>query len=353
MHIFSETMRGELERTPNTPPLISPVPIYKNRPRWSVMIPTYNCLAFLQETLECVLSQAPGREEMQIMVVDDCSTDGDVEALVKRVGQNRIEYFGQEQNLGSLRNFETCLNRSTGEWVHILHGDDLVMPKFYAEIEQLFRQHPEAGAAFTSSASTIGHGKKLHVRPLLAPAPGLLPNFLMQNALRLRLQPPSIVVKRKVYEQLGGFYAVHYGEDWEMWTRIAAHFPIAYSPKCLALYRYRIPNSITQLSIANGQNIRDIIKIIDIIQTYVPSSEREELKKNTRREYALYCVSLANSLIETNWAAALIQARGALEMSSDLQVYLAFAKHFVKYIISYDKFRHLWQKQPPTYRDYQ
>lgn len=349
MHTFFEAMRGGIERTPNTPPLIGPVPGHKYRPRWSVMIPTYNCLAFLQETLECILTQAPGPEAMQIMVVDDCSTDGDVKALVERVGRNRVEYFRQEQNVGSLRNFETCLNRSTGEWVHILHGDDLVMSGFYAEIEQLFKQHPEAGAAFTNSASTVGNGKKLHVRPLLAPVPGLLPDFLRQNILRLRLQPPSIVVKRKVYEQLGGFYAVHYGEDWEMWTRIAAYFPIAYSPKCLALYRYQNANGITHLSIANGQNIRDIIKVFDIITTYVPANEREQLKKNARREYALYCVSLANSLLKTNRKVALIQALGALKMSSDSQVYLAFVKCIVKYSIGYDRFRHLWQQTPPAY----
>ncbi|UOQ67731.1 glycosyltransferase family 2 protein [Hymenobacter volaticus] len=344
MQVFSKVIHDELERIPSTPPLIDPVPPHVRRPQWSIMIPTYNCLTFLQETIECVLAQAPGPAEMQIVVVDDCSTDGDVESLVKRVGQNRVEYFCQKRNVGSLRNFETCINLSSGEWVHILHGDDLVMPGFYLEIEQLFQQYPETGAAFTNSASTIGSDRKLHLRPLLASSPGVLNDFLIQNAQKLRLQPPSIVVKRKVYEQLGGFYAVHYGEDWEMWTRIAAYYPVAYSPKCLALYRYRINNSITQLAITNGQNIRDIIKVIDIMQGYVPASEREKLKTNARREYALYCVSLANSLMETNRAAALIQARGALEMSTDFQVYLAFIKYFIKYIIGYEKFRDLWQK---------
>ena len=308
------------------------------------MIPTYNCLNYLQETLECVLAQAPGPEEMQIMVVDDCSTDGDVEALVKRVGQSRVKYFRQAQNVGSLRNFETCLNQATGEWVHLLHGDDLLMPGFYSEVGHLFRQYPEAGAVFTNTANTVGANKKLHVRPPLVSVPGLVKNFLVLNAQKLRLQPPAIVVKRKVYEQLGGFYAVHYGEDWEMWTRISAHFPVAYSPKCLALYRYRTENSITQLSIANGQNIRDILKVIDIMQAYLPASERAETKRIARREYALYCVSLARSLVKTNRASALIQAQGALEMSNDFQVYLSFVKHFVKYVIGYEKFRGLRQK---------
>ncbi|UOG77607.1 glycosyltransferase (plasmid) [Hymenobacter tibetensis] len=342
------------ERIPSTPPQIEPVPAHVHRPQWSVMIPAYNCFAFLQETLECVLSQAPGPEKMQIMVVDDCSTDGDVEELVKRIGKNRVEYFRQEQNVGSLRNFETCLNRSLGEWVHILHGDDLIMPGFYGEVEALFHQYPEAGAAFTNTAfsitifntpKAIEGDQSFYVPNPLMQASGLLKDFLVLNAQKLRVQPPSIVVKRKVYEQLGSFYAVHYGEDWEMWTRIAAHFSVAYSPKCLSMYRYWGNNSITQLSIANGQNIRDISKVIDIMQRYLPESERANTKRIARREYALYCLSLAMSLVENNRSAALIQAQGALEMSKDFRVYLQYAKYKAKDFARYSKIPSLWQKQ--------
>lgn len=348
MLLSSQITNSQSDRIPSTPPVIAPVPAHVYRPQWSVMIPTYNCLAFLQETLECILNQDPGLEEMQIMVVDDCSTDGNVEELVKRVGRSRVEYFRQEQNVGSLRNFETCLNLATGKWVHILHGDDLVMPGFYLEVENLFSHYPDAGAAFTNTAfsitvfnpiKSVEPNQKFQVPNPLVPTPGLVNNFLILNARKLQVQPPSIVVKRKVYEQLGGFYAVHYGEDWEMWTRIAAKFPIAYSPKCLALYRYWADNSITQLSIAKGQNIRDITRVIDIMQTYLPENERKKTKKIARREYALYCLSLAMSLLEINKASASIQAQGALEMSKDLRVCLEYAKYCTKYFTHYVK---LW-----------
>jgi glycosyltransferase involved in cell wall biosynthesis len=61
---------------------------------------------------------------MQIEVVDDGSTDADKEALVKQTGKGRVEYYRQPENVGSLRNFETRLNRATGHYIHILHGDD-------------------------------------------------------------------------------------------------------------------------------------------------------------------------------------------------------------------------------------
>jgi glycosyltransferase involved in cell wall biosynthesis len=159
------------ERIPSTPPIIRPVTNHIKRPEWSVMIPAYNCLIYLQETIESVLAQDPGPAHMQIAVVDDYSTDGDVAALVQAVGKNRVDYYRQPVNVGSLRNFETCLNLAIGQWVHLLHGDDRIAPGFYIEIAALFRQHPEAGAAFTNTADlfTRATGIEARDRPPLVP----------------------------------------------------------------------------------------------------------------------------------------------------------------------------------------
>ena len=75
------------------PPRIAPLPETGFRTRWSVMIPTYNRTTFLERTLESVLSQDPGPEEMQIEVVDDASTLDDPESLVRRVGGGRVSFF--------------------------------------------------------------------------------------------------------------------------------------------------------------------------------------------------------------------------------------------------------------------
>ena len=59
---------------------------------WSVMIPTYNPKAeYLSQALVSVLQQAPGPEQMQIEVVDDCSPGTDVAALVKSIAGERVE----------------------------------------------------------------------------------------------------------------------------------------------------------------------------------------------------------------------------------------------------------------------
>src|SRR4051812_46867758 len=118
------------ERIPQTPPVISPVDNTVHRPLWSVMIPVYNCAQYLKKTLESVLNEHIESADMQIEVVDDCSTDANVEQLDKDVGQGRILYYRQEKNIGSLMNFATCLNRSRGKLIHLLHGDDKIRNGF-------------------------------------------------------------------------------------------------------------------------------------------------------------------------------------------------------------------------------
>lgn len=322
------------ERIPKTPPPIQPIDIKENRPRWSVMIPTYNCTSFLVHAIESVLAQDPGEHLMQIEVIDDCSTDADIAAVVAEVGKGRVQLFQQPVNRGSLRNFETCINRAKGEWVHLLHGDDMVKPGFYAEIEELFTLYPEAGAAFTAVSYINNTGGEWMYHKRVSDKKGLVDDFLYKIAETQWLQPPAIVVKRTVYEKIGSFFAVHYGEDWEMWTRIAAHYPVAYSPNYLAQYRNH-HNNISSRYLLSGQNIKDINTVIEIIQNYLPEEKRKKLKRAARRSYSIYFAIISDAIYHDlkNPKAALKQAKMAIHMHSNKRTILALVKLYTKLLI--------------------
>jgi len=329
-----------IERIPQRPPEIKPVADNIKRPLWSVMIPAYNCSHFLIETLKAVLAQAPAAEYMQIEVVDDCSTDTDVDALVQRIGKGRIKYYRQPENVGSLRNFETCLNRSTGHYIHLLHGDDLVKPGFYSEIEHVFADFPSAGAAFTGFLVVNEHNHLLYDNRSLLFEPGLLKNWLLEIGQSQLIQPPAMVVKRSVYEKIGGFYAVHYGEDWEMWVRIAASYPVAHSPKKLALYRFHESN-ITSLYLMSGQSMTDILKVIDMIQEFLPVSERKRMKQFAKRYVANY-FSYSSDKIYHDFgrpAVALTQAKRAMSMHFSHITLQQWLKIKFKILIGYKQHR--------------
>ncbi len=120
---------------------IDPVPEGTHRPFWSVMIPTYNRADYLERTLKSVLEQAPGPDEMQIEVVDNCSTKCDTEAIVKRLAGDRISFFRQPETVIPNLQGITCMRRSRGRWVHIQHDDDMVMPGFYDTYKRFIDEH--------------------------------------------------------------------------------------------------------------------------------------------------------------------------------------------------------------------
>jgi len=85
------------------------------RPLWSVMIPTYNPRAvYLEETLNSVLQQDPGPEQMQIEVVDDGSMHDTASEAVRRVGAGRVAFHAEPQNRGLANTWNRCLERARG-----------------------------------------------------------------------------------------------------------------------------------------------------------------------------------------------------------------------------------------------
>ncbi|QHL89494.1 glycosyltransferase [Nibribacter ruber] len=287
------------------------------------MVPVYNCGAFLRETLESVLVQALPEQQMQIEVVDDASRDVDVAQLVAEVGKGRIGYYRQPENVGSLRNFETCLNRAKGHLVHLLHGDDFVAIGYYYQITQLLHQYPEAGAAFCRYRCVNEQGEKVYDKTPELTHPGLLKDWLLKIGKRQHVQYVAMTVRRSVYEQLGGFYGVEYGEDWEMWARIASRYPVAYTPQILAFYREHT-HSISGGKFATGQHLRDLATAMTLIQRHLPEKDKAQVLRQSKRYYAKYGLKVARKLWHQvhDQTATLAQMHQSLQLSRSPVFYL-------------------------------
>ncbi|MBF2025195.1 MAG: glycosyltransferase [Oscillatoriales cyanobacterium C42_A2020_001] len=305
--------------TMNAPPQfpsIAPVPKGVHRPRWSVMIPTYNCAEYLKQTLESVLSQAPDPDVMQIEVVDDCSTQDDPEAVVQTVGQGRVSFYRQPQNGGAIHNFNTCIQRSTGHLLHILHGDDKVLPGFYSAMEQAFQTAPDIGAAFCRPIYIDEVDRQRFIYTLEQPEAGIMPHLLQRLGVVCMIQTPSIAVRRSVYEAIGGFHPdLFHAGDWEMWKRVASYYPVWYEPQPLACYRTH-SSSHTSSLVRTAANIANTRRAIKISEAYLPASIRADLTHQANEFYAMYAFETACwQLIRRNPTAAIAQFREALKCS--------------------------------------
>jgi GT2 family glycosyltransferase len=306
--------------------VIAPVTAH-SRPRWSVMIPSFNRASYVGATIESVLAQDPGPELMQIEVVDDCSGD-DVEQVVAEVGRGRVDFFRQPENVGSARNFATCLRRARGELVHLLHSDDAVLPDFYETLQRPFDALPELGAAFCRYRVIDAQGNRLQLGDQEQQQPGVLEGWLTKIALGQRLQTPCMVVRRSVYEDLGGFdERLSYCEDWEMWVRIAAHYPVWYEPEPLALYRIH-STSISGASLRTGANVADLRIAIRLHRPLLPPAREREITAAALEETATTALRRGGRALGTGDARAFwAQAREAFKTSRSPVVFRAALRH--------------------------
>ncbi len=295
-------------------PEIEPVAPEAKRPFWSVMIPTYNNDDYLKQTLESVLQQDPGAEMMQIEIVDDCSSQSDPESIIREIGTDRISIYRQPKNVGQIANWNACIERARGHWVHILHQDDLVLPGFYNRMQELLAQESEVGAAFCRHAFMNEDSHPINLSPIERRTSGILNNWLDSIAVRQRIQFPSIVVKREIYEQIGGFCPDAFSAaDWEMWKRIAANFPIAFEPQILAYFRLHLASESSRL-IKTGSNIAHTRAAINVSQTYLPLENAKKLSLEANKNYASYAIHVAlQSLSRNDFDSAIAQIFEAIK----------------------------------------
>ena len=308
-------------------PAIVPVPAGAARPFWSVMIPAYNCAGYLRETLRSVLAELPAGRAAQIEVVDDCSTRDDPAAAVAQCGDARVKFFRHPSNVGPQANFTACIQRAHGEWVHILHGDDLVAPGFYDALETALRAHSDAVAAFCRTINIDAAGARIDLSELEAGYPGMHPDLIGRLGIRNVIMFPSMVVKRDTYERLGGFHpALFHSADWDMWKRVALAGPVWYEPAPLAMYRVHAQSDTSAL-MRSGANIADARAAIDVARGYLPAAIREDLTRKARRYHALYALELAEEMLtRRSWRSAAAQMREAFRCSMAVPVFQGAAR---------------------------
>ena len=265
-------------------PPISPLPEGIQQPLWSVMIPTFNCAQYLRHTLESVLQQDPGPDQMQIEVVDDCSTKDDPEAVVREVGRGRVTFHRKPKNAGAIANFNTCIERSHGTLIHILHGDDGVLSGFYSAIERMATQHPDCDLYATRCFFADEQGRYTQITGRLPELEDVPSNDVTGFYAFNPLQFAGVAVRRSFYEREGGFLPllVHTA-DWEMWARAVARGKGFVTPDVLAMYRVFDGNDTGRLR-RTAVNLADVERRYAVLQGRHPELDLDKIDQRLFRK---------------------------------------------------------------------
>ena len=192
------------------------------------------------------------------------------------------------------------------------------MDGFYKELECIFQDHVDAKAAFCRSIYIDNEGRWTGMTGMIQDHEGIVENMLEQLYVGQKVQTPSMVVKREVYETIGAFdRRLNCMEDWEMWTRIANNYPIAISNRVLAQYRSHDSNA-TNLTFQDGSALQTHRLVFDIIDGYIPLNIKKNLKnlRNKKQaEFLMLSYKSRKSQLKFNEKIAYIKSILSLHLS--------------------------------------
>lgn len=201
----------------------------------SVVIPLYNKASSIGGTLDSVLAQT--YTDFEIIVVDDGSADGGADVVLS-YDDARVRYVRKENGgVSSARNMGIELAK--GEYVSFLDADDKWDPTYLEELVRLIEDCPEAGiyglglglsVAGKPQDEKYGSGFRGYVRNPWTTNPWCWTGS-------------STTIRKEAFDKVGLFdERMAYGEDLDMWWRVALEYPGAYYEKTLAYYEQESEN---------------------------------------------------------------------------------------------------------------
>lgn len=276
-------------------------------PLVSVIIPTYNRSSLVLEAVESVFKQT--YVNFELIVVDDGSIDGTAEALNPYKG--RFVYISQDN-----RGVSTARNRglqiARGEWIAFLDSDDFWLPVKLETQIRFFSQNPEALICQTEEI-WIRNGRRLNPLKKHQKFSG----DIFAPSLRLCLVSPSaVMIKRDLFERVGCFdEALPACEDYDLWLRISAQFPIFLIDQPLVVKRGGHPDQLSRTTPALDRfRIQALVKILNserlTVSQYDLAYKELETKcriygqgclKRGRIEEGNFYLRLPSSLISPGW----------------------------------------------------
>jgi glycosyltransferase involved in cell wall biosynthesis len=197
-------------------------------PLVSIVTPSYNQAAFLEQTIQSVLGQEGA--SIEYLIVDGGSTDGSVEIIRKYA--DRLAWWVSERDAGQAEAINKGLQRAKGEIVGWLNSDDLYLPGAIAQAVAAFKAHPEAGLVF-GDAVTIDPADREIGRLAFG-------DWGLDELLGFRIIcQPAVFMRGAVLEQAGYLDpSYHYLLDHQLWLRIARLSPIYHVPQVWAQARH-------------------------------------------------------------------------------------------------------------------
>lgn len=188
----------------------------------SIIMPSYNCVGFIEESIRSV--QAQTYTEWELLITDDCSTD-DTVGVIRKLTENdsRIKLFCLKENAGAGVARNNSIKEAKGRYIAFLDSDDMWMP---TKLEKQIQFMEEKGCAlsYTSYLTCNERGKVKGI--VVSPKRQTMLNSLCDNKIGF-----STVIYDTL--KLGKIYLpdIRKRQDWGLVMRVLSRCKVAYGMK--------------------------------------------------------------------------------------------------------------------------
>jgi GT2 family glycosyltransferase len=224
-------------------------------PSVTVIIPTYNRRPHLLAAIESVLRQT--YTDWELIVVDDGSQDGTLDAIQPYLADRRFQYVSQPHvGRSAARNYGAHLAR--GEWLAFLDSDDLYLPGALAAHLVVCGESPDLAMTLGGYEYINDDGRRLGERRPWDESGLALADWLF-NCLGV---PGSVMIRRDWFQRAQGFdSSLHMAEDWDLFLRLAqAGCPMGWTRAAVCQYRQHPGASIRALALHRDSSLRALEK---------------------------------------------------------------------------------------------
>ncbi len=200
-------------------------------PSISIIMPLYNSAAHLSLALESILRQT--FSDWELLIMDDGSTDDGLE-IVRQYDDDRIKLVSDGTNRGQSYRYNQAAQLAKGEYIAIMHSDDIAREDRLEKQYHFLTKHPEIG--LVASKAKLMYGDN----PASWLSFGIDRPYDYLNIYRFFNCPfihPTAMMRASVLKGLkydGHFFTT---EDYELWTRLMEKHPIAILNEPLLSYR--------------------------------------------------------------------------------------------------------------------
>lgn len=253
-------------------------------PLVSIIIPTHNRAALLREAVDSALSQT--YPNVEVIVVDDGSTDDTGEVLSEYAGQVRAVY---QDNRGRSAARNVGIQASGGRFLVFLDSDDLLMPAAIQSQVDCLIAHPDVGVVYGDGYIMDAQGLLHTLDPYVVRFPPREPeafarSLLMRNHFVIHaglIRRTALPLQPVFGESLTRF------EDWDLWIRMClAGTRFVYIDQKSAVYRRHAGNTdMADLTASRGP-------AAEIILHVVRNDLDRSLTGDIRRDVRLYHIDL-------------------------------------------------------------